>query len=105
MINSFENFMGNIKQSGQTMILRCDGCFTVSILIFKDFDFGFEKTIPNLHCHVCGMKKYTRKDTMKLSLTSNLAPTINCKKCNSDNIAMLGNQINLCLNCFEFFKV
>jgi len=43
MINSFENFMGNIKQSGQTMILRCDGCFTVSIFFIGFQNYSFAK--------------------------------------------------------------
>ena len=96
--------MAKIKQSGQTIILKCEGCFNVTIIILKQFDFGFEEKIGDLKCHICGMRKYTRKDKTTLALTSELHATINCKKCKSDDIAMLGNDINLCLNCFEFFN-
>ena len=96
--------MSKIKQSGQTMILKCDGCFNVTILIFKHFDFGFEKILPDLKCHICGLKKYIRKDKTSLSLTGQAHPIIKCEKCKSEDIVMLGNDINLCLSCFSFFK-
>lgn len=96
--------MGNIKSSGQKVILRCEGCFTTTILILNTLDFKFKEKIPSKTCLYCGAAKYTIHGRDSYSIIGEAHEDVSCRKCTQFNLAYLGNEIYFCINCNEFFS-